>query len=614
MLNLRIRLSLLTLCVGLAGTSSVYPDTPVYLKDLLDEIPSEFEATPFFEVSDESTLSVSGSSQMQSHEWIEDAEGNLGKFVRIQVLQESSNAWDVLVHSDSNPGSLQKGDWVLASFWARASHYSDSSLLTGYIERTNPSWVGIASLGGTAVGEWRRFIGAGQVEDDYEAGSVKLSLHLANGIQSIDIAGVSMIQLNDQVDPDRLPGSKISYAGMALDAPWRETAQQMIEQHRKGQMRFKLVDLAGKPLSGANVRIEQVNHAYEFGTFFSTLLLEEGEGGDRYRQWLKDNFNHATAPIYWADWGWADPVKREEYKQMAAWLQEQGIPTRGHVLLYPGWKFAPQELRDLSGDPEAFQARIIQHFEEIVPIMKAYGIREYDVTNELRQLTEVTGIVGLKGVVEWFHKVRELDPEAILYINENTILSDGASNAAAQDHYFDTIQTLLDMGAPIDGIGMQGHFTEAVTEPERIWEVLDRFSVYDLPIRVTEYDLTTRDEEGQARYDTDFYTAIFAHPSTVGLTRWGYFEPEMWRPLGAIVGEDGSYKANGLAQRELLFESWNTQEELIASEAGTIQLDAFYGDYRLLVEWKGEEIEIQVEFEAEEENGFRSLAMPLGKK
>lgn len=597
-------------CMVLGGLT-VQAAPPSYLQALLDEIPQEYDPSSFFEMSDESTVLVSGSSAMQRHQWIDDAEGDFGKFVRIEVLEEGENAWDVIVHSVTNPSYLGKGDWVLASFWARASHYSDSALLTGYIERTSPSWVGIASLGGTAVGEWRRFVGAGQIEEAYAEESVKLSLHLANGIQSIDIAGVSVLYLNNKVDPDLLPGSKISYVGMGDDAPWRETARQMIEQNRTGKMRFQLVDMAGIPLEGAKVQVEQIEHAYQFGSFFSPLLLEESEEGENYRQWLKDNFNHATAPVYWADWGWANPTRKEQYKEMAAWLQQEGIPARGHVLMYPGWKFAPQELRDLSGDPAAFQARILEHFEEIVPVMKAYGIREYDVTNELRQLQEITDIVGMEGVVEWFQKVRELDPDAILYINENTILSDGGSNLAAHDHYFETIQTLIDMGAPIDGIGMQGHFTEAVTEPERIWEILDRFAVYGLPIRITEYDLTTRDEEGQASFDSDFYTALFAHPSTVGVTRWGYYEPEMWRPLGAIIDGDGVYKPNGLAQRELLFETWNTEVDLITDEQGNIELDAYFGTYRLQVEWEGKTFEVETFFDRVEEGGtFVPLPLP----
>lgn len=46
---------------------------------------------------------------------------------------------------------------------------------------------------------------------------------------------------------------------------------------------------------------------------------------------------------------------------------------------------------------------------------------------------------------------------------------------------------------------MQGHFNETVlTEPETMLRILDYFSEFRLPIKLTEFDLKTRDEELEA--------------------------------------------------------------------------------------------------------------------
>jgi hypothetical protein len=49
----------------------------------------------------------------------------------------------------------------------------------------------------------------------------------------------------------------------------------------------------------------------------------------------------------------------------------------------------------------------------------------------------------------------------------------------------------------------------------RLLEVLDRFSAFGLPIQITEFDVTIRDEEVQAQYLRDFCTGVFSHPATL---------------------------------------------------------------------------------------------------
>jgi hypothetical protein len=49
----------------------------------------------------------------------------------------------------------------------------------------------------------------------------------------------------------------------------------------------------------------------------------------------------------------------------------------------------------------------------------------------------------------------------------------------------------------------------------RLLEVPDRFSLFGLPIQITEFDVAVRNEEVQAQYPRDFCTAVSSHPATL---------------------------------------------------------------------------------------------------
>jgi len=181
----------------------------------------------------------------------------------------------------------------------------------------------------------------------------------------------------------------------------------------------------------------------------------------------------------------------------------------------------------------------------------------------------------------WVHNAREYDPWAKLYINDYGILSGGGNDRRHQDHYFDTIGRLIEWGAPLQAIGMQGHFGSALTSPAKIWQILDRFAVYGLPIHVTEFDIDIDDEEIQAAYTRDFLTAVFSHPSVTGFMMWGFWEGRHWRPRGAMFRRDWSLKPNAQAFHDLVFGEWWTDVRGKTEAGGSFSTRGFLGDYEI---------------------------------
>ena len=98
------------------------------------------------------------------------------------------------------------------------------------------------------------------------------------------------------------------------------------------------------------------------------------------------------------------------------------------------------------------------------------------------------------------------------------------TNTANQQTYYDTLAYLVDQGAPIDGIGFQGHFSpDSLTGPEQLWTIFDRFAELGLEMQITEFDLSTSDEELQAMYTRDLMTAVFAQEGFNAFVMWGFW-------------------------------------------------------------------------------------------
>jgi hypothetical protein len=122
---------------------------------------------------------------------------------------------------------------------------------------------------------------------------------------------------------------------------------------------------------------------------------------------------------------------------------------------------------------------------------------------------------------------------------------DGAAKANAHlNAYYGYTESLRKAKTPIDRIGFQCHFGTRINPPERVLSGLERFSAFDLPISIAEFDMETADEDLQHRFMRDFTTATFSHPSVDAIVMWvsgkASFEvakatPQPWNVQALIV-------------------------------------------------------------------------------
>ena len=512
--------------------------------------------------------------------------------IRIEVAKRTENPWDMQVNSPRNEVPIVEGDTLLVAYNARCITAQDESgegMLKLYLQNVGSPWIGLVDAQHRMGRKWKRLYTHVVAQRDWAVGEMKMMLHVSPYIQTIEIGGLVVLNLGQNINTSELPVNRLTYAERQLDAPWRVAAAERIEKYRKGDLIVQARDDDGKPVAGVPVHARMTRHAYGFGSVFNYRVLDESgqimdtDDARNYADWFLKLFNKATTQIYWADWGWVNPEVRKAYHLNAKWLQEQGFPIRGHVLVWPAWHWLPKAVRELEDKPDELRGVVREHVTEVVEAMRPYGLLEYDVMNEPRANHDLMDILGEEVMLDWYKAAKAADHRQTLYINEYSLLTSSGHTEPEQDSYEKTIRFLLDNGAPLGGIGLQGHMGECLTSPKRLLEILDRFAKFRLPLQVTEFDIEIDDEEAQADYTRDFFTAVFSHPATIGLVKWGFWEGLHWKPRGAMIRKDWSIKPNGQAYIDLVLGEWWTDEQGLTDSDGRFALRGFCGDYDITV-------------------------------
>lgn len=512
------------------------------------------------------------------------------KAIRVKVLQRTNPAYLVQVITPVSKTPIRKGDTLLVVCHVRcieSKGESGSGSFAGYLQLPREPWTGYGGLSASPGRPWQTLYRRFEASDDRKAGDLEISFHLGQTIQTLELGGLAVFNLGQNVDPSKLPVSKVTYAGREPDAVWRKAAQERIEQFRKGDFEVRVADASGRPVPNASVHVRMLRHAYQFGTFLEEPVLRDDADGLKYREMVLKLFNRVTVPLYWSDWGWDSPEGRERYLKLARWAHDNGLHIRGHNLIWPSWTNTPTWLRAYEKDPRRLRNLINASIAERVAIFRQFEFDDYDVINELRDNHRIVDILGDDEPAQWFKLARSLDPKPKLGINECPIIAGGGNTEVQQTIYEEQIRMLLGHGAPLGVIGVQCHMGEEMTPPQRVVEILDRFAKFGIPIQATEFDIDTDDEAAQGDYMRDFLTAFFSHPATEAITQWGFWQGRHWIPRAALFRKDWSVKPSGKAFMELVFKTWWTDDQGSTGQDGTFRTRGFLGNYEVIVKANG---------------------------
>ncbi len=351
-------------------------------------------------------------------------------------------------------------------------------------------------------------------------------------------------------------------------------------------LKHRMADLVVKTAPGMKVTVRQLAHEFWFGTAISSGILSGNPASadkEKYLAVLKENFNsavHENAMKWYSTERRRGEINYEEADACLQWCSNNGLRMRGHCVYWAVDQFAQDWVKKLGDQAlrSAVEARAID-------LLTHYRgkIDEFDVNNEMVHGDFYARRLGDPIRKEMFLWCKEANPDAILYMNDYGILS-----ARDLPKYEQQIESLLAQGTPIGGIGLQGHFRGGV-DRDKVKRVLDSLSQFNLPIRITEFDIKTLDEDAKARGLEALYRTCFEHPSVNGILMWGFWakahwlSSERWGIDGytALWDKDWNPMPAARVYRDLVFREWWTRYEGTANRDGICEVPVFLGKHRI---------------------------------
>lgn len=188
---------------------------------------------------------------------------------------------------------------------------------------------------------------------------------------------------------------------------------------------------------------------------------------------------------------------------LVQWCQENDIKVVGHTLVWhaqtPGWFF-----QGADGQPatkEVVVANLRDHIKNVAGHYKGKLI-SWDVVNEaisdrpgglngeenLRP-SNWSRIVGPEFLTLAFKYAREADPDVKLYYNDYNIEQGAVADTGKHKASMALLKRLIKDGAPIDGVGIQGHW-HLDTNLADVEKAIENYASLGLKVSITELDVT----------------------------------------------------------------------------------------------------------------------------
>ncbi|MFG6686068.1 endo-1,4-beta-xylanase [Mariniflexile sp. HNIBRBA6329] len=372
-----------------------------------------------------------------------------------------------------------------------------------------------------------------------------------------------------------LPKTEITYKGMEADAKWRIEANKRIEAIRKGNFEVQFVK-NGVPLANKTMNIKLVKHDFPFGAALNADDVVEDNF--KYKN-FKKSFNLAVFENDLKIKSWSTPKGKQKTIDAIAQLKKDNINVKGHVLIWPGFRYLIPEIEANKNNPEMVKTLIKQHVTDVLTTTKG-TISNWDVVNEAYTNTDLQTITGSEDILyEGFRLAKALEPKARRFTNEYGIISKGGLDTQKQQWYYDFIKRIDEnTDGSVQGIGIQSHIGSDLTPPERVLEILAFYATLGKQISISEFTMDIQEPEIREQYTRDFMIAAFSHPNVSEFLFWGYTENA--KKKVDIYKPNGDIGAMGKAYFSLVDGDWNTNLNLETTTEGLITGNGFFGEYQ----------------------------------
>lgn len=353
-------------------------------------------------------------------------------------------------------------------------------------------------------------------------------------------------------------------------------------QTDKIRKRDVVLKFKGDNTFGNFVKVRQTKNSFPFGSCMSRTNLDNED----FVAFFQQNFNWAVFGNE-LKWYWTEAAQGNfNYKdadEMLDLCQKNDIQARGHCIFWEVENTVQPWIKALSKNDlmTAVQNRL-------TGLLTRYKgkFRHYDVNNEMLHGSFYQDHLGKDIRANMFKTANKLDPSALLFVNDYHV-EDGNDARSCPEKYIEQVLSLQEQGAPVGGVGIQGHIDSPVGSI--VCSSLDKLGILGLPLWFTELDVSSINEYVRADDLEVMLREAYAHPAVEGVMLWGFWELFMSRENSHLVNAEGDINEAGKRYLELKRE-WLTRAHGHIDDEGQFSFRGFHGTYEVDIVYLGKKV------------------------
>ena len=366
---------------------------------------------------------------------------------------------------------------------------------------------------------------------------------------------------------------------------WKPAAQDSIEKYRTSPLVINVTDDIDQPAANVSVHVKLIKHEFKWGSTVAINYLSRILGTRNSFNISSPYINHlrlfnSITPENAGKWTeWVDAPQRTLYLRTIEWLESEDIWNRGHTCVWESERFnAVPDILIGKTDTAIIRSTVKSHIYDNMSTLSG-KIYEMDVVNEL--VHEQAIVDGLLNVPDpalehsmWYKWAKDAAPDVDLVVNEFDLFQSGNN---FYQRYIEYVEKMIADGAPVDRVGMQGHFWSTMPAWDELKKRINQVKPLGLPMAVTEFDMVGKSYDDMERV----MYAVFSEPLMYGFTIWGAWDGDQWRNNGAIFEENWDIKPSGHAWLDLVHGEWSNDTTIVTDASGSFSLNAYKGKHKI---------------------------------
>ncbi|KAG6608395.1 Endo-1,4-beta-xylanase 1, partial [Cucurbita argyrosperma subsp. sororia] len=346
-------------------------------------------------------------------------------------------------------------------------------------------------------------------------------------------------------------------------------------QTDKVRRRDITLKFSGSSSSGSFIKVRQMQNSFPFGTCISRSNIDNED----FVKFFVKNFNWAVFGNE-LKWYWTESQQGKlnymDADELLDLCKSHNIETRGHCIFWEVQDTVQQWVQSLNKND--MMAAVQNRLTGLLTRYKG-KFKHYDVNNEMLHGSFYQDHLGKDIRADMFKNANKLDPSALLFVNDYHV-EDGCDTRSSPEKYIQQILQLQEQGAPVGGVGIQGHIDSPVGPV--VSSALDKMGILGLPVWFTELDVSSINEHIRANDLEVMLREAFAHPAVEGIMLWGFWELFMSRDNSHLVNAEGDINEAGKRYLSLKHE-WLSHASGQMDEKNEFKFRGFQGTYNVQI-------------------------------